>query len=66
MWLISNTKEELDGTSIPSINWANDISMNDDDNFIQKYYAPFLSLMNYKDVSSGSEYDSSKWRVRCK
>ena len=37
--------------------------MNDDNNFIHKYYAPFLSPNNYADVSSGSEYDSVKQRV---
>ena len=28
-------------TSIHSINTTNDIDMNDNDNFIHKYYAPF-------------------------
>ena len=28
--------------------------MNDDDNFIHKYYAPFLSLNNHSDVSTES------------
>ena len=37
--------------------------MNDDENFIHKYYAPFLPSNNNEDVSSGSEYDSSKQRV---
>ena len=37
--------------------------MNDDDNIIQKYYAPFLSSNNNEDVSYGSEYDSAKQRV---
>ena len=49
--------------SIHYINTTNDISMNYDDNFIHKYYAPFLSSNNYEDVSSGSEYDSAKRRV---
>ena len=31
----------MDVTSIHSINETNDISMNDDDNYIHKYYAPF-------------------------
>ena len=39
--------------------------MNDDDNFIHKYYALFLSSKNYEDVSSVSEYDSAKERVFC-
>ena len=38
--------------------------MNDDSNFINSYYAPFLSSENHDDVSSGSEYDSLKKRVR--
>ena len=38
--------------------------MNDDDNFIHKYYAPFLPSKNSEDVSSGSEYDSEKRRER--
>ena len=39
--------------------------MNDDDKFIHKYYAPFLSSKNHSDVSSGSEYDSAKRRFFC-
>ena len=50
-------------TSTRSINETNDTSMNDDGNFIHKYYAPFLSSKNNEDVSSGSEYDSAKRRV---
>ena len=38
--------------------------MNDNDNYMYKYYAPFLSSSNHEDVSSGSEYDSAKLRVR--
>ena len=34
--------------------------MNDDDNFIHKYYVPFLSSKNHTYVSSGSEYESEK------
>ena len=34
--------------------------MNDDENFIHKYYAPFLSSNKNEDVSSGSEYDLAK------
>ena len=35
--------------------------MKDNETFIHKYYAPFLSSKNPEDVSSGSEYDSAKW-----
>ena len=38
--------------------------MNANGNFIHKYYAPFLSSNNNEDISSGSEYDSVKRRVR--
>ena len=48
----------MDVTSIHYINATNEISMNYDDNYIHKYYAPFLSSNNHEDVSSGSEYDS--------
>ena len=34
--------------------------MNEDEKFIQKYYAPFLPSKTNEDVSSGSEYDSAK------
>ena len=37
-------------------NATNDISMKNDESFIHKYYAPFLSSKNNEDVSSGSEY----------
>ena len=37
--------------------------MNNDENVIQKYYAPFLSSKNHEYVSSESEYDSAKRRV---
>ena len=37
--------------------------MYDDENFIHKYYEPFLPSNNNEDVSSGSEYDSAKLRV---
>ena len=50
-----NTEEEVDLTSIHSINGTNYISMNDNDNFIHEYYAPFLSSNNHEDVSSASE-----------
>ena len=38
--------------------------MNDDENFIQKYHTPFLPSKDHEDISSGSEYDSAKQRVR--
>ena len=41
-------------TSVHPINTTNDISMNDDEHFIHKYYAPFLSSKNNEYVSSGS------------
>ena len=37
--------------------------MNDGDNSMHKYYAPFLSSKNHEDESSGSEYNSAKRRV---
>ena len=37
--------------------------MNNDETFIQNYYAPFLSSKNQEYVSSGSEYDSAKETV---
>ena len=37
--------------------------MNDDENYIHKYYAPFVSSKNHEDVSSGLEYDSVKRRL---
>ena len=37
-----------------------------DDNFIYKYYGPFLSSKNHQDLSFGSEYDSVKRKVRRK
>ena len=55
----------MDITSVHYINVTNDISMNDDENFIHKYYAPFLPLNNHENVSSESEYDSLKRRVCC-
>ena len=39
------------------------IYMNDDENYIHKYYAPFVSSKNHEDVSSGLEYDSVKRRL---
>ena len=49
-----NTEEEANAKSIHSINATNDISMKDDDNFIHKYYAPYISLKNRKYVYSRS------------
>ena len=54
---ILNTEEEADFTPIHYINSNNDISMNYEDNFIHKCYAPFLSSNNHEYVYSGSEYD---------
>ena len=53
----------MDVTYIRYTNETNYISMNDDDTFIQKYYAPFLSSNNHEDASSGSEYDPAQRRV---
>ena len=50
-------EEEADVTSIQYINAINDISTSDDENFIYKYYAPFLSSNIHEDLSSRSEYD---------
>ena len=47
----------MDVTSIQYINGTNDISINDDANYIHKYYAPFLPSKNNEYVSSRSEYD---------
>ena len=50
-------------TSIQYINGTNDISMNDDEKFIHKYYAPFLPSNNNEDVYSVSQFDSARRRV---
>ena len=55
-----NIEEEAYVRSINDINATNEISINDDDNVIHKYYAPCLSSKNHEDVSSGSEYDTEK------
>ena len=55
-----NTEEETDVTYIHDINANIDISINDGENFIQKYYVPILLSKINEDVSSGSEFDSSK------
>ena len=34
--------------------------MNDDDNYIHNYYAPFSSPNSFEDVSSDSKNDSAK------
>ena len=57
---VLNIVEGVYVTSIHSINAANYISMNYDDNYMHKYYAQFLSSNNHEDVSSVSEYDSAK------
>ena len=59
-----NTEEETDIISIQSINGINDISINNDEHFIHKYYVPFLPSKNNEDVSSKSEYHTAKRRVR--
>ena len=48
-----NTDKEAGVTSIKYINGTNEIYIYDEDNFIHKYYAPFLSSNNYENVSSG-------------
>ena len=48
-----NTKEEADATPIQYINGTNNISINDDEPFMHKYYAPFLPSRNYEYISSG-------------
>ena len=62
---VLNIDEEAYITYIHYINTTNDISMNDDENYMQKYYAPILSSNNYDDFYSGSEYDSAKQIVCC-
>ena len=49
--------------SIHSIILTNEISMNDDDNYIHNCYAQFLSSNNHEDLISGTEYDSEKRMV---
>ena len=49
-----NTEEEADVTSINYVNANNYISGNNEDNFIHKYYIPFLPSNNHEDVSYGS------------
>ena len=60
-----NTEEEVDVTCINYINETNKISTSDDDNYIHKYYALFLLSKIHKYASSGTEYNSTKRRVRC-
>ena len=60
-----NTEEESYVTCINTINETNDISMNDDQEHIHKYYPPFLFSNNHEVISSGTEYDSEKQRVHC-
>ena len=47
----------MDITYIHSINANNDIYVNDDDKYIHKYYAPFLSSKNHEYMFSGTEND---------
>ena len=47
-----NTEEEVDATSIYSINETNEISMNDDENLSINIINHFLSK-NHEDVSYG-------------
>ena len=54
----------MDVTSVQYIYGTNDISMNDDETFIHKYYSPFLLSKNHEDIPSGLEYDTAKRRVR--
>ena len=61
---VLSIEEKVDVTSIHSINVNKSISMNNDEHFIHKYYAPFLSSKNHEDVSYRSEYDSSKRKFR--
>ena len=42
----------MDDTCINAINETNEISMNDDDNYIHKYYATFLSSNIHEYISS--------------
>ena len=53
----------MDGTPIHSINATNDIYMNDDDNFIHKYYAPFffqriiqMYLMDHNMIQQNEQF----------
>ena len=52
----------MDVTLIHSINETSHISMNKNDNFIHKYYAPYLSN-NHEDISPGSGSDTAKQTV---
>ena len=49
-----NIEEEYNVTFIISINAINDISMNYGENYMHKYYAPFLSSKNHADIFSGT------------
>ena len=48
-----NKEEEAGVTSTHSINSNNEISMNDDENFVHKYYGSFFSSKNHEDISFG-------------
>ena len=52
----------MDVTCIHYINETNHLYINDKDNYMHKYYEPFLSSKSNKYISSGSEYDSAKGR----
>ena len=49
-----NTEEAVDVAYIHYINASNDLSMNYDDNYVHKYYAPFVSSTNHQGVFSGT------------
>ena len=53
----------MDVKFIYSIDETNYIPTNDDENYMHKYYVPFLSSNNHEYLSYGSEYDSVKRRV---
>ena len=48
-----NTEKQQGVTYINYINGDNDISMNDGEKNIQKFYAPFSPSNNIEDISSG-------------
>ena len=60
---LPNAEEEADITWIHYIKATTDISMNEDEHFIHKYYAPFVLSKNHEDVFSGLVYDSAQWTV---
>ena len=48
------------------INATNDITINDDENFINKYYAPFILSNNHKDISLLDQNMISENRILCR